>query len=82
MQLKKKKIYKDKTEILVGKKKPERESIEAELGSLALQSKKEVKNMGVILDCDLSFKSHINQVTKICFYQLENYCQELSFFIF
>ncbi len=39
---------------------------------LSLQSKKEVKNLGVILDCDLSFKSHINQVTKTCFYHLRN----------
>lgn len=48
-----KKIYK--------KKKNKRERIEAGLSSLALQSKKEVKNLPVILDCDLSLKSHNNR---------------------
>ncbi len=38
----------DKNKILVVGKKLERERIEAEMGSLALQSKKEVKNLGVI----------------------------------
>ncbi len=52
------------------------------MGSLALQSKKEVKNLGVILDCDLSFKSHINQVTKTCFYHLRNIARIRPFLSF
>ncbi len=40
------------------------ERIEAGLGSLALQSKKEVKKPGCYFGLWLSFKSHINQVTK------------------
>ncbi len=75
------KLNKDKTEILIVGKKPERERIEAELGSLALQSMKEVKNLGVTLDCDLSFKSHINRY-KNMFLSFEKYCQDSSFFIF
>jgi len=59
--------------------KHERERIEAELGPLAIQSKKEVKSLGVILDCDLNFKSHINGVTKTCFYHLRNIAKIRSF---
>lgn len=40
------KLNKDKTEILIVGKKPERERIEAELCSLGLQSKKGIKEPG------------------------------------
>lgn len=65
------KLNEDKTEILIGFKH-ERERIEAGLGSLGLKSKDDVKNLGIILDSGLSFKSLINQVTKTCFYHLKN----------
>ena len=34
--------------------------------------KHKVKNLGVILDSELNFKSHIMNVTKIAFYHLRN----------
>ncbi len=34
------------------------------------------------MDCDLSFKSHINQVTKICFYHLRNIARIRPFLSF
>lgn len=50
------KMNKGKTKILIVGPKHERERIEVGLGTLALQSKKEIKNLDLnILECDLSF---------------------------
>ena len=65
-------LNKDKTEILIFGAKAQRQKIVAYLSSLSLESKSEARNLGVILDSDLNFKRHINQVTKSAFYHLKN----------
>ncbi len=66
------KLNKDKTELLMIGTSTQREMILSRLGSLASQSKTAVKNLGVIIDSDLDFKSHLNSVTKTTFSHLRN----------
>ncbi len=35
-------------------------------------TKNQVKNLGVILETDLSFSSHVKAVTKLAYYHLKN----------
>lgn len=49
-----------------------KKSLQAKMGSLAKQTKSEVRNLGVILDTDLNFKFHIDKVTKTAFFHLRN----------
>ena len=42
------------------------------LKTFALKDKDQVKNLGVIFDSSLNFKTHISNVTKISFYHLRN----------
>ncbi|XP_049912330.1 uncharacterized protein LOC126397522 [Epinephelus moara] len=62
----------DKTEILLVGPQAKREIILSKPGSLAVQVKSEVTSLGVILDSDLNFKSHIKKVTKTAFFHLRN----------
>ena len=62
------KLNKDKKEVLIIGTDAQREELSWRLGNLALQIKPEVKNLGVILDCELNFKSHVHNITKIAFY--------------
>ena len=66
------KLNKDKTEALIFGTDAQREELSSRLGNLALQIKPEVKNLGVILDWELNFKSHVHNVTKTAFYHLRN----------
>jgi hypothetical protein len=50
----------------------QRESILSRLGNLAKQSNTSVKNLGVIIDAELNFNTHISQVTKTAFFHLRN----------
>lgn len=61
----------DKTEILViGEGK--REKLFDHLKLFALKTMKQVKDLDVIIDSDLNFKSNIKNVTKVSFYHLRN----------
>ena len=66
------KLNENKTEILLIGPKVKREMLLKNLGKLENWVKPEVTSLGVILDSDLSFKSHINKVTKVSFFHLRN----------
>ena len=63
---------KDKTEVLLIGPKLKREMLIKNLGGLTRWIKPEVISLGVILDSDLNFNSHINKVTKTAFFHLRN----------
>jgi hypothetical protein len=63
-------LNKDKTEIIVFGANDKRSKVSAYLDSLSLQTKNQVRNLGVILDSDLNFNSHINSITKSAYYHL------------
>ena len=65
------KLNEDKTEVLIIGSSDQRELMSHRLGSLAKGSTS-VKNLGVIIDADLNFNTHINNVTKIAFFHLRN----------
>ncbi|XP_041946065.1 uncharacterized protein LOC121707480 [Alosa sapidissima] len=65
-------LNKDKTEVLVIGPKPQRELISNNLNTLAQNIKPLANNLGVLLDPDLNFESHINHVTSCAFYHLRN----------
>ena len=66
------KLNEDKTEVLIIGSSEQRESIISRLGNLAEESNTSVKNLGVIIDSELNFNTHINHVTKIAFFHLRN----------
>ena len=66
------KLNEDKTEVLIIGSTAQRESIINRLGNLAKESNTSVKNLGVIIDAELNFNTHINHVTKIAFFHLRN----------
>ena len=53
----------------------------SKLGSLAKGNNSSVKNLGVIIDDELSFTSHINHVTKVGFFHLRNIAQIRSYLL-
>ena len=65
-------LNKDKTEIIVFGAHDKRMKVSAHLESLSLQTKNKVRNLGVILDSDLNFNSHINSIIKSAYYHLKN----------
>jgi galactokinase len=65
-------LNQDKTEVLIVGVKAQRKNRAAQFNSRAIKIKHQVKNLGVILDSELNFKSHIRNVTKIYFYHLRN----------
>ncbi|KAI5100987.1 hypothetical protein C0J45_9973, partial [Silurus meridionalis] len=65
----------DKTEILlIGPKTGIQmlQHLNLHLDGCSVTTSSTVKDLGVILDSDLSFKNHINQVTKTAFFHLRN----------
>ena len=66
------KLNEDKTEVLIIGSTAQRESIISRLGNLARESNTSVKNLGVTIDAELNFNTHINNVTKIAFFHLRN----------
>lgn len=44
----------------------------AHLQSVMLKSTDQARNLGVVMDSDLSFNSHINTITKTAYYHLKN----------
>lgn len=65
-------LNKNKTEIIVFGSHDKRLGVSAHLDSLSLQTKTQVRNLGVILDSELNFDSHINSITKSAYYHLKN----------
>ena len=65
-------LNKDKTETIIFGAKKKRLVVGAHLETLSLQCKDQVRNLGVILDSDLSFNSHIKLITKTAYYHLKN----------
>src|SRR4029434_4279009 len=49
-----------------------REKLSAHLKTLALNTKHQARNLGVILDSDLNFETHIKNIIKTSFYHLRN----------
>ena len=62
----------DKTEVIIIGAKAKRQEIAAHLSSFSLESKEHCWNLGVIIDADLNFHCHINNVTKSAFYHFKN----------
>ena len=62
----------DKTEIIVFGPQKQRESVISHLESLSLKPKQQVRNLGVIMDSDLNFNSHIKSIISTAFYHLKN----------
>ena len=53
-------------------KKKEREKLSAHLKTLALNTKHQARNLGVIFDSDLNFETQIKNIFKTSFYHLRN----------
>ena len=62
----------DKTEILVIRAKTNRQKISFKLSQLSLESVTQVRNLGVNLDTDLTFQSHISSIIETRFYHCRN----------
>jgi hypothetical protein len=67
-----------KIKVLIVGAKAQRENLAAHLNSWAIKIKHQVKNLGVILDSELNFSSHIWNVIKIHFLPSEEHCQGVS----
>uniref|UniRef100_A0A8C7WRW4 Reverse transcriptase domain-containing protein n=1 Tax=Oryzias sinensis TaxID=183150 RepID=A0A8C7WRW4_9TELE len=62
----------NKTEVIIFGPHKQRESVSSYLHSLSLKPSNQVRNLGVIMDSDLNFNSHIKSVTSAAFYHLKN----------
>ena len=62
----------DKTKIIVFGPQKQRESVISHLETLSLKPNNQFRNLGVILDSDLNFNSHIKSITSAAFYHLKN----------
>ncbi len=65
-------LNKEKTEVIAFGNEDEVLKVNAYLDSRGQTTKKQVKNIGVILETDLSFSSHVKAVTKSAYYHLKN----------
>ncbi len=65
-------LNKEKTEVIAFGNKDEVLKVNAYLDSRGQTTKNNVKNLGVILETDLSFSSHVKAVTKSAYYHLKN----------
>lgn len=65
-------LNQDKTEIILFGNKEKRTTIAEYLETRALKTTNQVCNLGVVIDSDLTFNSHIKSVTKTAFYRLKN----------
>ncbi|KAI2666203.1 RNA-directed DNA polymerase from mobile element jockey [Labeo rohita] len=62
----------EKTEVIAFGSKEEVLKVNAYLDSRGQTTKNQVRNLGVILESDLSFSSHVKAVTKSAYYHLKN----------
>ncbi|KAK0141171.1 hypothetical protein N1851_021853 [Merluccius polli] len=65
-------LNQDKTEVIVFGNKEKRTAISKHLESLSLKTRDQVRNLGVLIDSDSTFSSHIKSITKTAFYHLKN----------
>ena len=65
-------LNQDKTEVIVFGNKEKRIAVSKHLESLSLKTRDQVRNLGVLIDSDLTFSSHIKSITKTAFYHLKN----------
>ena len=65
-------LNKEKTEVIAFGNKDEVFKVNAYLDSRGQTTKNQVRNLGVILETDLSFSSHVKAVTKSAYYHLKN----------
>ncbi len=65
-------VNKEKTEVIAFGNKDEVLKVNAYLDSRGQTTKNQVRNLGVILETDLSFSSHVKAVTKSAYYHLKN----------
>ena len=65
-------LNQDKTEVLVIGEKAKRERLSAHLKTLALNTKYQARNLGVIFDADLNLENHIKKIIKRSFHHLRN----------
>ncbi len=65
-------LNKEKTEVIAFGNKDEVLKVNAYLDSRDQTTKNQVRNLGVILETDLSFSSHVKAVTKSAYYHLKN----------
>ncbi len=72
-------LNKEKTEVIAFGNKDEVLKVNAYLDSSGQTTKNQVKNLGVILETDLSFSSHVKAVTKPAYYYLKNIARIRSF---
>ena len=66
------KLNQDKTEVLIIGNKTDRERLSTHLKSVSLNSTNQAKSLGVVVDSDLNFESHINSIIRSSFYHLRN----------
>ncbi len=65
-------LNKEKTEVIAFGNKDEVLKVNAYLDSRGQTTTNQVRNLGVILETDLSFSSHVKAVTKSAYYHLKN----------
>ncbi len=68
-------LNKEKTEVIAFGNKDEVLKVNEYLDSRGQTTKNQVKNLGVILETDLSFSFHVKAVTKSAYYDLKKYCK-------
>ncbi len=65
-------LNKDKTEVIAFGNKDDVRKVNAYFDSRGQTTKNQVKNLGVVLETDLSFSCHVKPVTKSAYYHLKN----------
>ncbi len=68
-------LNKEKTEVISFGNKDEVLKVNADLDSRGQTTKNKIKNIGVILETDLSFSSHGKAVTKISTLSSQKHCK-------
>ncbi len=65
-------LNKEKTEVIALGNKDEVLKVDAYLDSKGQTTKNQLKNLGLILETDLSFSSHVKAVTKSAYFHFKN----------
>lgn len=65
-------LNQEKTEVIIFGKKAERAKIATLLSAKGLATKTTVRNLGIILDSDLTFENHERAISRTSFYHLKN----------